>query len=168
MQGFKIVKEVQYRSVEGEELYMMLIEEDSVYSIRVDSRLSCLSHRTFEDSKSCRELFELFWSKVAAFKSITPAKKLAQLIGLFKREEDASFYFKVCGRHWSQQEIGAMIDEYKLSMKSKISPKGENGTEKMRILITLPGHKTPIGQFAGTFMQCDFNFQLNAKTLVGS
>lgn len=164
--GFKIIREQIFESEAEDQLFIMLISDHGLPTIRIDSRENCLCLRPIEGLSSAIRLYDLFCEKIMNVKSGETAIKLSKLLGLFSDEDEALFYFQVFNRRYSQAQIGAMSDEYKFEIDSKITPIDGSELEAMKIIVTLPGKNRPIGQFVGTFTKSDFRFQVNRKALV--
>lgn len=163
--GFKIIREQIFESEAGDQLFIMLISDHGLPAIRIDSRESCLCLRPIEWLSSAIRLYDLFCEKIIKVKSGETAIKLSKLLGLFSDEDEALFYFRVFNKRYSQAQIGAMSDEYKFEIDSKITPIDGSEQEAMKIIVTLSGKNRPIGQFVGTFTKGDFRFQVNSRIL---
>jgi len=80
----------------------------------------------------------------------------------FALETNLEFVFamRVVKRTFDHAVIGQFITKYSLKVNSKIDNIDASGAEPMRIALTFPNSKKPVGRFVGHFLKKDFVFEM--------
>src|SRR5687767_7783392 len=104
---YKIAVDYTYRSVEGTELYIMMIKTDGGIQLRIDTRWDCRAVRFYADAGEARKLYDLVCLRLNEIPRYKQAANVAKLFGLFLHDDEATFYLKVFNRTWDQSQIGA-------------------------------------------------------------
>lgn len=120
-------------------------------------RIGCRKAHCLKVADGMREIFLQCNKRFQSFDEALTFWKSA-----FALEKNLEFVFamRVVKRTYDQATIGQYISKYNLLVDSHIGRVDASGAEPMRITLTFPNSKRPVGMFVGHFLKKDFRFEV--------
>lgn len=152
-EDFKILNEETFNYKRGNNLCLMLLRDGGTYAVEIVSNHASYGRKFCTDRTQADKVFEFLKDKLSLINDYESIIKL--LVSCFKVSlTEMKFLFMVHGKKFGQVQIGKLISEFKLNIKSRVKPNKE-----MIIRVYLPKSRVCFGEFTGTFLKKDFLFK---------
>jgi len=149
---FKILNEEIFNYKRNNELCLMLLRDGTTYSVEIVSKQVSYGRKFCTDRIQAEKVFDFLTEKLSLINDYDTAIKL--LISCYKVSlGEMKFLFMVYEKKLSQIQIGKLISEFKLKIRSRVK-----ANKEMKIRIYFGKDTKCFGYFTGTFLKKDFIF----------
>lgn len=155
---FKILQEHTFHYKNNKEFCMMLLKADGTYGVEVVNQKESFGRINCKVRKQAESIFNSITHFVYPRLTYEEVCRFFQFLRKANTQDKILFLLRSYNKtRLSQTQIGNIIDEFGLTIKSAIRK-----DQKMAIKVFFPKERKPFGEFNGTFLKKNFAFNINS------